>query len=392
MAISNIVEYSHLDPADVDALGIELDALRREVEGSLGSRDAAYIHRLIRLQRALEVGSRAVILLSPWRAGRWAGTAGLALSKCIENMELGHNIAHGQWDWMNDPEVHSSTWEWDMVGVSAQWRYAHNYRHHVFTNVLNMDDDIGFSVLRVTRDQPWCWRYLGQPAQSLLLALTFEWAIALYDLDAAFQRARDTRVRRAAVRDLAVKISRQMLKDYAAFPALAGRRWRAVLCATLSANIIRNIWTYIVIVCGHFADGAEKFAAESIDGETRAEWYLRQMLGTANVDAGPLLAIATGNLCYQIEHHLFPDLPSCRYRQIAGRVRVLCEKYDLPYTSGPLIRQFAQAQRTILLMSIPDCLLAADADDAPVSMRERGRGLRTALRRARQRPPRAVAA
>jgi NADPH-dependent stearoyl-CoA 9-desaturase len=43
-------------------------------------------------------------------------------------MELAHNIGHGQWDWMNDPEIHSSTWEWDMVGPSSQWRYSHNYR------------------------------------------------------------------------------------------------------------------------------------------------------------------------------------------------------------------------------------------------------------------------
>ena len=70
-------------------------------------------------------------------------------------MEIGHNVSHGQWDWMNDPEIHSSTWEWDMVAVSSQWKYSHNYRHHVFSNVLGVDDDLGFGVMRVTRDQPW---------------------------------------------------------------------------------------------------------------------------------------------------------------------------------------------------------------------------------------------
>src|SRR6476659_2488068 len=85
-------------------------------------------------------------------------------------MELAHNIGHGQWDWMNDPEIHSTTWEWDMVGPSSQWRYSHNYRHHVFTNVVGMDDDLGYGVLGVTRDHRWkpsvllsplrtyCWR------------------------------------------------------------------------------------------------------------------------------------------------------------------------------------------------------------------------------------------
>jgi hypothetical protein len=70
-------------------------------------------------------------------------------------MELGHNITHGQWDWMNDPEIHSNTWEWDMAGPSSQWRYSHNYRHHAFTNVIGMDDDLGYGVLRVSRDQEW---------------------------------------------------------------------------------------------------------------------------------------------------------------------------------------------------------------------------------------------
>jgi NADPH-dependent stearoyl-CoA 9-desaturase len=353
MAISDIAAYAHLCEADIDALGAELDALRCEVEQSLGDRDARYIHRVIGVQRGLEVVSRAAILLSPRPCGRWLGAAGLAVAKCLENMELGHNITHGQWDWMNDPEIHSATWEWDMVGPSAQWRYAHNHRHHLYTNVLGLDDDIGFAVLRVTGDQPWCRRHLAQPLQSLLLALTFEWAIALYDLDAAWQRTTSRDRRRAEVRAFGGKVGRQVLKDYLVFPALAGRRWRAVMTSVLCANVIRNVWTYAVIVCGHFADGAEKFTAASIDRETRAQWYLRQMLGTANIDAGPVLALATGNLCYQIEHHLFPDLPSCRYRQIAARVRALCDAYDLPYTSGPLLRQFAQAQCTILKMSLP---------------------------------------
>ena len=93
-------------------------------------------------------------------------------------MELGHNIGHGQWDWMNDPEIHSSTWEWDMAGVSSQWRYSHNYRHHVFTNVIGVDDDLGFGVLRVTRDQKWQRSNLFQPLRNLLLAIMFEWGIA----------------------------------------------------------------------------------------------------------------------------------------------------------------------------------------------------------------------
>ena len=178
MAITDIAAYAHLSEADIEGLGYELDAIRRDIEDSRGENDAAYIRRTIRFQRTLDVVARLLIGGSRSRAGWVLGTASLAFAKSVENMEIGHNVSHGQWDWMNDPEIHSSTWEWDMVALSSQWRYSHNYRHHVFSNVLGMDDDLGFGVMRVTRDQPWQPLYLLQPLQNLLLALTFEWGIA----------------------------------------------------------------------------------------------------------------------------------------------------------------------------------------------------------------------
>ncbi len=130
--------------ADVEEIAYELDVIRRDIEDSLGAKDAAYIRRVIHFQRALDVAARLAIACSKSRTGWLVGTLSLAYAKSIENMELGHNISHGQWDWMNDPEIHSNTWEWDMVGPSAQWRYSHNYRHHVYSNVLGMDEDIGY--------------------------------------------------------------------------------------------------------------------------------------------------------------------------------------------------------------------------------------------------------
>jgi fatty acid desaturase len=104
-------------------------------------------------------------------------------------MELADNIGHGQWDWMNDPEIHSTTWEWDMLGPSSQWRYTPNYRHHVVTNVVGMDGDLGYGVMRVTRDEKWKVRNLTQPLRNMLMATTFEWGIGLHDLHSERQRA-----------------------------------------------------------------------------------------------------------------------------------------------------------------------------------------------------------
>lgn len=354
MAIADVAQYAHLTKDDLEALGAELDAIRCDVEQSLGARDAAYIRRTIACQRALEVGARLLIGVGRSKKSWVTGTAALAFAKVVENMEIGHNIGHGQWDWMNDPEIHSNTWEWDMAGLSSQWRYSHNYRHHVFTNILDMDDDLGYDTLRMTRDQPWRPRHLLQPLHNIVLALGFEWGIALHGMHAAQNRASTQLEKKAQSRALMRKVARQSVKDYLVFPALSLGRWRRTMGANATANVSRNLWAYVVIFCGHFPDGAEKFTAAVVKDESKPEWYLRQLLGTANFDAGPLMAFASGNLCYQIEHHLFPDLPSNRYAEIGVRVRALCAKFGLPYTTGSLLHQYLQTLRTIHALALPD--------------------------------------
>ncbi|ART67289.1 MULTISPECIES: fatty acid desaturase family protein [Mycobacteriaceae] len=370
MAITDIPEYAHLSDTDLDELAAALDAIRSDIESSRGADDRAYIKRAIALHRMLEIAARLTIGVSKGKLGWVVGTATLAAAKCIENMELGHNISHGQWDWMNDPEIHSTTWEWDMAGLTAHWQNSHNYRHHVFTNVIGVDDDLGFGVFRVTRDEKWRPRALMQPLRAVLLAVLFEWGVALHGLYSVQERETTSAGKSAHSKALVRKIVRQVSKDYVAFPALSGRRWWRTLAANVVANGLRNVWAYAVIVCGHFADGAEKFTPSVLVDETKAGWYLRQILGTANFRAGRVMAFMSGNLCYQIEHHLYPDLPSNRYPEIAERVRDVCAFYDLPYTTGPLLRQYMLTVRTICKLALPDWFLLATSDDAPETASE----------------------
>lgn len=362
MAVNDIAAYTHMTYADIEAFGAELDAIRTDIEKSRGARDAAYIRRVIVFQRCLDVAGRLLIATSRSKVGWVTGVASLAYAKAVENMEIGHNVCHGQWDWMNDPEIHSSTWELDMVGTSAQWRYQHNYRHHVFSNVLGMDDDLGFRLLRVSPEQPWIPKNLFHPLQNLLLALLFEWGISRHGFHAACERDPTDDGRRAAKRDMLGKMGRQVLKDYLLLPALTWRRRRRVLAANITANVLRNLWVHMMIFCGHFPDDTQMFAPEILQQETRAEWYLRQLLAATNVNAGPLLAFSSGNLCYQIEHHIFPDLPSNRYAEISIRVRALCEKYNLPYNSGPLIKLYLQVMRTNFKLALPGARTAETSD------------------------------
>jgi fatty acid desaturase len=113
------------DRVDPEELGRALDAIRTDIEESRGERDARYVRSTIQLQRGLVAGGRIALLASSNKVAWIAGTALLAITKIIENLELGHNITHGPWDLMNDPEIHSTEWEWDNICPSVQWKHSH---------------------------------------------------------------------------------------------------------------------------------------------------------------------------------------------------------------------------------------------------------------------------
>jgi NADPH-dependent stearoyl-CoA 9-desaturase len=345
---------AHLTPEDIEQIGVELDAIRQSVIDSRGEHDAAYIRKVITAQRKLELGSRAVLLASLLPPAWLIGTSGLAVAKIIENMEIGHNVMHGQWDWMRDPKIHSTTWEWDNASPADQWKHAHNQVHHTYTNVIGKDNDLGYGIMRVDEDQKWVPFYLAQPVWNFLNACVFEYGIAAYDLELGSKKRRNDPAFKARAKQTLNKIRQQVTKDYVVHPLLSGPSALSTLTANATANLIRNLWTHSVIMCGHFPEGVETFERRSITGETKAEWYLRQMLGAANISGSKAMHFMTGNLSHQIEHHLFPDLPSNRYAEIAPQVRALFEKYGLTYTTGSLPRQVVSAWAKVIRLSLPN--------------------------------------
>jgi fatty acid desaturase len=360
----------HLDDAALEAFARAIDAIRTEVSADLGTRDENYIRRLVKIQRSLSIGGRVIILASltclpSWGLGGagWPlflaiiglGTLTLATAKILENMEIGHNVMHGQWDWLHDPAVHSSTWEWDNVCPAALWRHSHNVIHHHWTNVLGMDRDLGYGPLRVSHQQRWHPGHLVQPLSNALLALLFEWGWALHDVrfsriwrgEVAWDEAR------TQLSSIGRKAARQLLKDYLLWPLLAGPFFLYVAAANLAANLIRNVWAYVIIFCGHFPAGVHVFTQEQVRDEPRARWYVRQVLGSCNIRGGRLFHVLSGNLGHQIEHHLFPGMPSNRYREIAPRIATLCAQFGLPYNAGSLSRQFGTTTLKILRLALP---------------------------------------
>jgi fatty acid desaturase len=397
-----------LTPEQIEEIGREFDELHEQVKADLGDRDARYIRSIIALQRRLALIGRLELIASRWRLPWGLGAATLGLAKILENMEIGHNVLHGQWDWMNDPVINSQAWDWDTASTAEAWRHSHNYIHHTFTNILGKDRDLGYEIMRIDPHQKWHPVYLLQPFYNVLLMMAFEWGVAVHDLDFTAIRAgqKDSKQVAKELKGIAGKARTQIVKDYIAWPLISGgtmtlieagmlalkarrngngrakvkvklrrskrrrldarqllgelieRRsfrepFRRTLTADVVANVIRNVWSYAIIFCGHFPDQTYTFTQEEVKDESRGGWYVRQLVGAANIDGGPLFHVLSGNLGYQVEHHLFPDMPSTRYGEIAPKVREICERYGLPYNSGPFGKQLGMVQRTILRLALP---------------------------------------
>ena len=345
-----------LTAEQIEAIGEAFEKIGDEVREDLGARDAHYIRSLVIFHRRLAALSRAVLMASRYPPAWVLGTTGLSVAKILENMEIGHNILHGQWDWMNDPNIHSSTWDWDTAGTSASWKHSHNYLHHTYTNVVGKDKDVGYEIMRVDPKQEWEPRFLAQPVINILLMLAFEWGVALHDMDLEAIRKGDKKISelKQPVKEMVQKGGRQILKDYVAFPALSGRKgFKRTLQANFTANIVRNVWSNAIIFCGHFPDQAYTFTEEEADDESRGAWFVRQLLGAVNIEGSSTFHLMSGNLSYQVEHHLYPDMPSSRYGEIAPRVKAVCEEYGLPYNTGPFGKQWLMVQRTILRLAFP---------------------------------------
>jgi linoleoyl-CoA desaturase len=393
--------FAHLTPEEMEELGREFKAIHEEVYADLGERDRRYITGVIRGHRQLTAAGRALLVGSRNRPLWLIGTAALGAAKILENMEIGHNVLHGQWDWMNDPYIHSSTWDWDTASTAEAWKHSHNYVHHTYTNIRGKDKDLGYEIMRIDPNQPWHPAYLLQPLYNLLLMGLFEWGVAVHDMDieAIRQRRKPLKDIWHDLKGISGKAGNQIVKDYLGWPAvsaagaaalqalaagptrpsggvkgrLRGRptlrsalrdrlsgsagvgqeTFVATFWADIVANLIRNVWTHSIIFCGHFPDQTYTFSQEEVRDETQAGWYARQLVGAANITGSPFFHLMSGNLGYQVEHHLYPDMPSSRYSEIAPRVREICERYRLPYNTGPFSQQLGMVHRTILRLAFP---------------------------------------
>ena len=155
------------------------------------------------------------------------------------------------------------------------------------------------------------------------------------------------------LKEFGVKSAKKGLKEYLLWPLLAGPMAPKVLAGNVTAQLLRNIWTYAVIYCGHLPDGNHAFTEQEAEAETKGQWYLRQILGSGNIEGGLLLHIMSGHLSHQIEHHLYPDIPAWHYREMGPKVQAICAKYQIPYQTGKMLPQLKTVARRLVQYALP---------------------------------------
>ncbi|MBV1881246.1 MAG: acyl-CoA desaturase [Pseudomonadales bacterium] len=344
-----------LNAKQLEQFAQELDALKENIMADLGQTDVDHIRHIMRLSRGSEIVGRTLIHFSLDPITWSLGVIGLGVSKILENMELGHNIMHGQYDWTNDPQLNSQTYEWDTACESDSWRYTHNYEHHTYTNIRGKDRDYGYGLLRLSHDIPWAPRHLAQFLNFIGLTVFFQWGVALHELEIEriVRREISLKDKLPFLKRFLRKGGKQAFKDYLFFPLLAGPFAPKVFLGNLAANGLRNLWASSVIFCGHFTEGAQSFPESVCENETRGHWYYRQLLGAGNFTGNRWLHILTGHLSFQIEHHLFPDIPAHRYAEISPKIKDICETYGLPYNTGSFWSQYKTVVQRVLKYSLP---------------------------------------
>lgn len=349
------------DEERIASFGRALDALKTEVESKLGAEDAQHILRIGRLSQRLALAGRGLLYVSFDPVSFALGTAALWGHKALELMEIGHPALHGCYDDLPGAERYASkTFVWKAPVDEASWRKVHNHLHHQYTNIVGRDPDINFGLLRLSARVPHRLLHFLQPVSNLVSFFAFGTALNLHVtgmLDIYMPHgvlqilpnptpAQKRGARRAFVR----KLVRHYGKEYVVLPALAGPFFPKVLLGNVVSEVARDAYAAAIIYCGHV--GAHDYPEES-EPASRAHWYVMQAEGARDVEVPTAVSILCGALDRQIEHHLFPRLPPQRLREIAPRVRAICEAHGVSYRTSSWPRTLWSVLRELGRLASP---------------------------------------
>ncbi|MCU1276945.1 MAG: putative LINOLEOYL-CoA [bacterium] len=345
--------------------GKAIDEIRHRAEASVGADDVAHIRRMRRASTAFEVVGRTLIHVSPEPLSFLTGVLALFVHKQLETTEIGHTVLHGAYDGLPGAEAFASRrFRWRTAVDEESWRVAHNVRHHQYTNIGGRDPDIHFGPVRLTTLTPHTRFHYVQVPWLLWEASVFLFGINVHVtgvIDAVLGNGRPEKLdfladrsaasMRRAFHRMLRKLVPHLAREYVLFPALAGPLFAKVLLGNWLSATMCNLYSAATIYCGHV--GVEQFP-DGARAHGRGEWYGMQVESSRNFDVPLPLSILCGALDRQIEHHLFPQLPTNRLREISAELRAVCEQHGVQYRSDTWPRTLRDVLRHLWRLSFPD--------------------------------------
>lgn len=345
----------NLDHIDLEGFASAIGALRAEIRASLGPDDLRHLRRIERWGRiATSVG-----MATAWIGPNPLSAMALALGRSTRWL-LMHHIGHRGYDRVPGvpprytSRVFARGWrrmvEWPDWMIPEAWIYEHNVLHHQHTGEVRDPDLIERNVADINGSRlPVALRY------GLLALLTATWRASYYapkTLTAWWHRhAAEDAPRPTPVGVLLRRCyAPYALLNFVGLPLLFAPlgAWAAfsVLCNSVLADVLTNIHTFFVVGPNHSGDDVYRFEGSP---KSRGEFYVRQVAGSVNYrTGGDVCDFAHLWLNYQIEHHLFPDIPMLACRRIQPRVKEICERFGVPYLQEPVTLRFAKMSRVFV--------------------------------------------
>lgn len=360
-------------PARERALETELDELYQATRAQIGAADLEHIRRVAAYSRRIKSRSRELLKDGRTPGSFKRGVQLYMLHVLLEFSELGHNILHGSYDHLPDcGELHSDRWTWDFVADVDEWKVMHHQNHHPFTNIVGKDHDLGYSFLRLLPGQSWWGHHAAQP---LLVASLMAFHLHYFTLYTAISAARVQGrpwLRWQTFARSAQHIRRYVTREYVREPLRAGSRFLRVLAGNYAGTALGYGFTAFLLLLEHHAENVALFDDPGAS-ESAGDYYRRQILGTTNFTPSPTLDAALqqlleqevpfenrppfeifyGGLSTHLEHHLFPDLPCNRQRQIAPQVAEICARHGLPYNVVPFDEWVPSMLRSLVVLGAP---------------------------------------
>ncbi|MBK6904489.1 MAG: acyl-CoA desaturase [Saprospirales bacterium] len=299
-------------------------------------------------------------LLLGWLSG-WSSLIlwvlmGLGLSGI--GLAVMHDANHGAYSkkkWVNNLLSHTM----DLIGGNSfNWRIQHNVKHHTYTNIYELDEDIDDKpILRLSPHGKYLkiHRYQHWYALFLYTLATVGWVIDkdIIQLDkynkAGLTEQNGGKPTAEWVKLIFWKVF--FLGYLVAIPILVSPNpWWMILLGFLAMLMVSGFVITVIFQLAHVVEGPAHFKPNPT-GTMENTWAIHQLATTADfAKKNPLITWYVGGLNFQVEHHLSPNVCHVHYPKISEIVKKTAQEFHLPYHEYPTMTKALASHLRVLKM------------------------------------------